>query len=271
MPPTAAAVALPKQNLEYIEHPDGTITAVMTVSFPGGPTQRYETTVTRAELESVAGEYVGGELAIVGFEGGEVGFGFLKNIGKAIGKVAKAVVTSKIMKIAATGLAVASPILGPLAPAALAASAGLGIASKLASAGAAAASGAKEVAKQLTKAAGIDASKLTKTAAGAASLLQAANAKRMAADNIPARKALARRPAPAKPKPVAAPKPAPRPTPTAAPRLAAAPKPATAAKGSEADLLARARAGRVRSNQSGTITEAQLLAAHRSGRVYWVS
>lgn len=278
MPPTAAAPALPKQNLDYIEHPDGSLTAVLTVTFANGEQKRFETLVTREEAESVQGEYVGAEIALIG-PNGEVGFfGFIKKAVKSVGKVVKAVAASKIMKIAATGLAVAAPILGPLAPAALAASAGLGIAGKLASAGAAAASGAKEMAKQLTAQAGVDAKALTKTAAGAASLLKAANAKRVAADNIPARKPGAKRTAPAKPKLAAKPAAKPplklvqRPKLTVKPAAKpAAAKPAAAAPYSEADLLARARAGRVRSNQKGVqLSEKQLLEAHKAGRIIWV-
>lgn len=260
MPPTAAApVELPKQTLDYIEHPDGSLTAVLTVKFANGHTERFEQKVTPEDMEAVQGEYVGGEYALGG--DGEVGFGFLKKIAKGIGKAVKAVASSKVFKLAATGLAVASPILGPLAPMALAASAGMGIASKLASGAAAAASGAKKLAAEITASAHIDAKALTKTAAGAASLMKAANAKRVAAENIPAKKAAVKpkpKPAAARPKPklVAAPKPA--------------PKPAAAPQQTEAELLARARAGRVRSNEKGNVTDAQLLAAHRAGRIYWV-
>ena len=266
MPPTAAPSAeLPKQTLDYIEHEDGSLTAVLTVTFANGHSERYETLVTPDELDTVHGEYVGGEIALGG--GTEVGaFGFLKKAFKSIGKVAKAVASSKVFKLAATGLAIASPILGPLGPVALAASAGMGIASKLASGSAAAAAGATQLAASITASAQVDATALTKTAEGAASLLKAANAKRVFAENLPAKKAAAK----PKPKLAPAPKLAAAPKPVAAPKLAAAPKPVAAPQQTEAELLARARAGRVRSNEKGTVTDAQLLAAHRAGRIYWV-
>lgn len=267
MTPTAAAPELPKQSIDYTEHPDGSITAKVTILFADGQKQEYVETVTQQELEAVAGEYVGAELAIIGPDG-EVGFGFLKKIAKGISKAAKAVVTSKVFKVAATGLAIASPILGPLAPAALAASAGMGIAAKLAKAGAAAASGAKELAKQITASAHVDAKALTKTAAGAASLMQHANAKRTAAANVPTRKVVTK-PTPKPQLRAAAPKVAPKAAP-ARPPAARPAAPAAPAARSEADLLARARAGRVRSNKPGNISDQQLLAAHRAGRIFWV-
>lgn len=257
MPPTAAP--LPKQNLQIVEHPDGSASALLTVTFHDGTVQKFETALSPEELEAAEGQFVGAELATVG-GAIEVGaFGFLKKAIKGIGKVGKAVLTSKIMKVAATGLAVASPILGPLAPAALAASAGLGIAGKLASAAGAAAKGATNVAKQIAESAHLDAKALTTTAAGASALLAAANSKRLAADKVQPKQAPARRTAPAKPALKLTPKPA----------AAPAAKPSALAS-SEADLLERARAGRVRSNQNGAVTDAQLLAAHRAGRIYWV-
>ncbi|HET8938986.1 MAG TPA: hypothetical protein VFN67_36330 [Polyangiales bacterium] len=269
--PTAAAPALPKQHLDYIEHDDGSLTAVMTVTFPNGHVERFETKVTPEEAEEVSGGYVGQEIVLIGPD--EVGFGFLKKFVKKVGKVAKSVAQSKIFKLAATGLAVVGPALGPFAPIAMAASAGMGIASKLAGAATAAASGAKAVAQAITKEAHLDAKALTSTAAGAASLMRAANAKRVAADNIDSRKVTQR------PKLTAAPRAAPRPAarPAAVAKRAPAPKPAAAKPvatpvvSSSADLLARARAGRVRSNKPGGITDAQLLAAHKSGRIFWVS
>src|SRR4029077_18221942 len=130
-------------------------------------------------------------------------------------------------------------------------------------------------ANALTQSAANDAKRLTTTPQGAASLLAAANAKRLGAERIAAKSSP--KPAPKK----AAPKPAPkRPAPKAAAPKAAAPKAAPAAPRalaapavimrSEADLLQRARQGRVRSNVNQAVSDSQLLAAHRSGRVYWV-
>jgi len=254
----APAPELTRQRIDYIDQPDGSIVAVLTITLPGGITKRFESKVTRAELEQAEGDIVGAELALLGPD--FVGFSFGKFI-KGVGKIAKSVATSKVFKMAASGLALAAPLLGPIAPIALAASAGMGVASKLSGAAAAAIKGATGVADALTKSAANDARRLTTTPAGAASLLAAANAKRMGAERVAAKA----------PPPRAAPAPFPRfpARPAAKPRPPAAPKPAYAPF-SEGDLLARARAGRVRSNQNVRVSDAQLIAAHRTGRIFWV-
>jgi hypothetical protein len=137
----------------------------------------------------------------------------------------------------------------------------MGVAAKLSGAAAAAIKGATSVADALTKSAASDAARLTTTPQGAASLLAAANAKRLGAERIAAKA----------PPPRAAPFPvfprAQKPKPKAVARPA--PKPAYAPR-SEAALLASARAGRVKSNVNQTVSDSQLLAAHRAGRVFWV-
>jgi hypothetical protein len=188
------------------------------------------------------------------------------SIFKKIGRLAKKVATSKVFALAAKGLALAAPLLGPIAPAALGAAAGLGVASKLAKAGVAAAHGAKSVADALTKAAHSDAVKLTKTPAGAAQLLAVANQKRLGAEKAankgpetPAPRAAAvKRPA------ARAPSPAPARAPSPAPARASSPAPSS-------DVLALARAGRVRSNDGSSVSPSQLMAAHAQGRIYWVN
>lgn len=275
--PTGDPLAgLVRQRLDFRDNADGSITTTLTISLPNGVVKRFEDVTWPHEVEAVAGEHIGGELAILGPDG-EIGISFFKRLGrvaKGVGKIAKDIASSKIMKIAAAGLALAAPLLGPIAPVALAASAGLGVAAKLAKAGVAAAQGATNVAKQITASAALDARRLTKTPEGAASLLQAANNKRLAASAIAAKPSTVRRPTPR----LAASNP--RGT-TLARRPAAAVARPTAAKAStstkitypplsEADLLARARSGRVRSSRGENVTEPQLLAAYKTGRIYWV-
>lgn len=300
------ASALSRQRLDYVDLPDGSVKAILTVSLPGGVIKRFEAITTPQEAEAVEGEIIGAELAMLTEDGEEIG-SFFGKIFKAVKHVVKKVASSKVFKVAAAGLAIAAPVLGPLAPAALAASAGMGVASKLASAGVAAAKGAKKIARALTQEATNDARRLTKTPAGAASLLQAANRKRLSAFRIASglggifrrkkrrkkktkrhtlpkglprlrfvkkkRKKHHAKPKHAKPKRHAkpkhhpkkrsAPKPAPKPAPVA-PRAPVYPPM------SSIDLLARARAGRLKSNYGQPVSEAQLLAANEQGRVYWI-
>lgn len=246
-----------RQRIDYIDMPGGGVKAVLTISLPGGVVKRFETLVTPEDALAVQGQIAGVSAYPLdagcgcGVRPGDVGW----NPFKAIAKAAKAVASSKVFALAATGLALAAPLLGPIAPAALGAAAAMGIAGKLAKAGHAAAQGAKDVAKILTSDAANDARKLTSTAAGAAKLLAVANSKRLGAEKIAAAKPAAKQP---KPKAAAKPKPA--------PKLGAvkAGSPATV------DIVAAARAGRVRSNQKGVINPQQLMAAHQAGRVFWV-
>jgi hypothetical protein len=283
-----------KQHIEYRTLPDGTVEAVLTVSFPNGTKQQFAAKVDTDEIRRVEGAIIGAELAIAGYGPEvaalmEVGFNFgklIKGVTKGVGKIAKAVATSKVFKLAATGLALAAPVLGPFAPAALAVSAGMGIASKLSSAGLAAARGAKNVAAAFTNAAQLDARRLGGTAANAAKLLASANDKRLKAeaiqDRAPAPKPAARpvaRPAP-RPAPVRAAAPAPRPAPVRAPAPAPARAPARAlpqpqfqpqpSAPQSTDILAHARAGRVRSSDGSAVSPNELLNAHMTGRISWV-
>jgi hypothetical protein len=279
------AADISRQRLDFEPLPGGAVKAILTVTLPGGVIKRFESITTAEEAQQVEGDIVGAELMLDPTLRGEVGF----NIFKSVKKLAKKVASSKVFKVAASGLALAAPLLGPVAPAALAAAAGMGVASKLAHAGVAAAKGAKKLSASLTASAAADARKLTKTPAGAASLLATANKRRLGAEKLadggssppppaaaPAPKAPAARPAaraaravPAAPpaKAPAAPAPA---APARAPSLALPPRTAPANL-SGADLLARARAGRVRSNDGRPVTDAELLAAHAQGRIFWVS
>ena len=267
----AADTDLVRQRIDYVDLPGGAVKAILTVSLPGGITKRFESITTKDEAAQVEGEIVGAELMLRGPD--VVGF----NLFKSVGKLAKKVANSKVFKLAAKGLALAAPLLGPIAPAALAASAGMGIASKLAHAGVAAAKGAQSLAREITASAAGDARKLTTTAAGAAQLLAAANAKRLGAERVADKSsAPPARPAPPPPPRAAAPRPAPAPKATPAPRApdcapCATPSTPSYPPMSEGDLLARARAGRVRSNSNQLVDPGALIQAHREGRIYWVS
>lgn len=247
--------ALSRQRIDFVDKPDGSVDAVLTVTLPGGVVTRYTSNVHPSEAQAVSGEIVGAELILNPTVG--------VSVFKKIGRLAKKVASSKVFELAAKGLAIAAPLLGPIAPAALGAAAGLGVASKLAKAGVAAAHGAKSVAAALTKAAHSDAVKLTKTPAGAAQLLAVANQKRLGAE-----KAAHKGPEPA-PRATAVKRPAAR-APSAAPARAPSPAPARASAPSS-DVLALARAGRVRSNDGTGVSASQLMAAHAQGRIYWVN
>ena len=244
-----------RQRIDFVPLPGGAVKAILTVTLPGGMVQRYEAVTTAHEAQSVEGVIVAGELQLAGQVGAVRPFKAFKKVGKLASKIA----SSKVFKLAAAGIAAAAPILGPLAPAALAAAGGMAIASKLASAGVAAAKGAKSIAEAITKSAAADAVRLTGSADGARALLDMANKRRLGAERVaertperPAASSAAARSAPART--------------TAAARTAPPPSSAPAA-----DLLAQARAGRVRSSSGAPVTVAQLLEAHRSGRIYWVS
>jgi hypothetical protein len=262
------------QHIEYTTTPDGTVMATLTLTLPNGSKQQYTAKVDTDEIRRVEGAIIGAELSLAGYGdivGCEVGFNFgklIKGVTKGVGKLAKGIATSKVFKLAASGLALAAPILGPFAPAALAVSAGMGIASKLSSAGVAAARGAKNVAQAFANSAKLDASRLTKTPEAAAKLLNFANTKRMRAS------ALQDKPKPA-PAPARRALPAPAPARAVASARVIAPArvaPATVVTQAPptTDVLTLARAGRVRSSDGAAVTADQLLSAHQSGRIYWV-
>ncbi len=257
-----------KQHIAYQTARDGTEMAVLTLMLPNGQQLVYRAKVDPNESKRVAGAIIGAELAYHP----EVGFNFgkmLKGVTKGIGKLAKGIATSKVFKLAAAGLAIAAPLLGPIAPVALAASAGMGIASKLSSAGVAAARGAKNVARAFTSSAALDARRLTSTPEAAAALLAAANTKRLRAETIQD-KGTGRGPTPAR---VSA----------SSTRALAAPGCSTCTTSSTSasaraapstrstDILAHARAGHVRSSDGSVVTTEQLLGAHRQGRIFWIS
>jgi hypothetical protein len=139
------------------------------------------------------------------------------------------------MQTAAKGLALAAPALGPLAPAALAVSGGIGVAGKLLASKHAASIGAPLAAQALQNSAIADATKIAPSASSARGLLTIATAKANSALNL-AHSAMS------------------SPAPSA----------------SSNDILAMARAGRVRSSQGGPVTPTQLQAAARASRVFFI-
>lgn len=239
--------ATTRQRIDYVPLPGGAVKAILTVTLPGGAVKRFEAVTTAHEAQSVEGVIVAGELELAAHVGAFRPFKAFRKVGKLAAKVA----SSKVFKLAASGLALAAPALGPLAPALLAAAGGMAVASKLASAGVAAAKGARSVAEAITKSAAADALRLTGTADGARQLLELANKRRLGAEKVAER--TPERPAAAAPT---------RQKPAAAPSSPSSPS---------SDLLTQARAGRVRSSSGAPVTPAELLRAHRAGRIYWVS
>lgn len=297
----AALDPISRQRIDLAELPDGSVEATLTATLPDGSEHRFVAVVDEDEVTElaqalidadgppvVAGHEVGrkftradylkltpAQRAEVDAQFNKLGWagkmvlrklqgksgGFLSGIGKAF----KSIASSKVFKIAAKGLAIIAPALGPLAPAALGAAGAMGVASHLASAGNAASAGLKVAAKALTGAAVNDAKRLTKTPQAAASLLKIANAKRKGAEAIAEGKPTPRSSPPARPTP----RPAPAPARAAAPKPAA--RPALPPPRSGADVIAAARAGRLRSNKGGAVSRSALLAAHNAGRVFWLS
>jgi hypothetical protein len=236
-----------RERIDHIPRPNGDVLTVYTITFPGGVVKRFEALTTAAEAKEVSGLLIGccGNKA--------VGL----SIFKRVGRLAKHVANSKVFALAAKGLALAGPFLGPIAPFALGAAAGLAVATKLAKAGVAAAHGAVDAAKTLTASAHGDALKLSGgNPAKAAALLNTANNKRLAAEKVADK---------------GEPKSAPAPRAAPAAKVAPVDHRCPQLRGTtEADLLAAADLGRVKSNQQGAISRQQLLAAHDQGRIFWV-
>lgn len=183
----------------------------------------------REDLREKAGEPSGVSIALTG-----------------VASATKKIVTSKAFLLAASALATAIPVLGPIVgPAAMAAVATLGTASKLLDAGVAVSKGDVGGAADLVAQAKQLATQHTKTPAAAADLLRIANDKRKAVERVAAGE------------------------PAAKPKAPAAAKPK--ATKTHTDIVNAARAGRVRSNHGGEVSQAALLAAADKGRVFWIT
>jgi hypothetical protein len=257
---------LSKQRIDYTTLPNGGQRARMTVTLPPMPgypkgrslvfveditpndVKQYATQIAGVEigcamaLGPVSGVEVGNifrnvSSAAMGAGNAEIG-SFLGDIAKglggavkAVGKVAKKVVTSKVMQTAAKGLALAAPALGPFAPAAMGVSAGIGIAGKLLASKTAASVNAPLASNQLAQSAVADAKRLTTTAGGLSGLLKSASQKAMNAFKL-------------------------------------VDNVVATGKG---DVMAMARLGKVRSNQGGAVTPAQLTSAAGAGRLFFIA
>lgn len=256
---------LSHQRLDFSTGPAGELVATLSVSLKDGSTRRYTESVTEDDLEELAIALAhagpvegssGAEISVTEAakmskarlrefiaSGGRVRG---KNFGdalKGVGNVAKKVVTSKVFKKAGAALAVAAPALGPFAPAAMAVSTGMGIASKLGTAAVAAEAGAKNAARLLTESAVKQAARLAPSNPKA--MLTYANDRRKRAH------ALAATTKPRKPE--------------------TRKRPAAGKAPSSRRLLEAAKAGRVRSNQGGPVKFSELVRAHKSGRVFFVA
>lgn len=143
---------LSQQALDFVDLPGGGQRAVLTVTLPGGKQYTYTEDVHPDEAAKVEGLYdeVGALLdAQVGSIFGDIAKG-LKKVAKGAVHVVRDIAHSKVFATAAKGLALIAPALGPLAPAALATSATMGIASKLTQARVAAKRGNKTLAAKIT-------------------------------------------------------------------------------------------------------------------------
>jgi hypothetical protein len=232
--------SLSKQRLDYESLPNGGQRARMTITLANGKSLTFVEDVTASDVKQYAAEIAGVEIGcacamapISGVEVGNIFSDIAKGLGKgvkAIGKVAKKVVTSKVMQTAAKGLAMAAPALGPFAPAALGVSAGIGIAGKLLASKTAQSVGAPLASNALAQSAVSDAKRLTKTSSGLFGLLKVASTKAMNAFSL-----------------------------------------VDKLQPASGDVMALARAGKVRSNQGGQVTAAQLSAAAGAGRLFFLA
>lgn len=185
-----------------------------------------------------------------------------------IGDAVKDVASSKAFRWAAKGLALAAPVLGPLAPVALGASAAMGTASSLVAAHGAEAVGALKTAGDLVGLAKREAKALAPK--NASKLLRVANDKaKRATGRKPGKSRASKRRALARLQKRAAKNRARVQRKLKArvvKRLPAKSRPAKSAA-----VLAAAKRGRVKSTKGGRVTASQLLAAAKKGRVFVVS
>lgn len=238
---------LSRQRIDYTSLPGGgqrarmSITFAPSAQFPKGKSFTFVEDITPADVKKYGTQIAGLEIGcamergiVSGVEVGNIFGDIAKGLGngvKAVAKVAKKVVTSKVMQTAAKGLAIAAPALGPFAPAAMGVSAGIGIAGKLLASKTAQSVGAPLASEALAKSAVADAKAVTKTGSGLAGLMKVAATKAQNAFNLVDK--------------------------------------VVASQGT--DVLSLARAGKVRSNQGGAVTAPQLTAAASSGRLFFIA
>lgn len=134
-----------RQRLDYVQLPGGSWEAVLTITLPGVAKPfvfREPATIAEAQADAGDAPEVAGIFDAIG-KG-------LKSIGKTVVGAVKSVASSKVFKTAAKGLALAAPVLGPLAPVALTASGAMLTTSALVGARRKAAHGDKRGAVKLT-------------------------------------------------------------------------------------------------------------------------
>ncbi len=239
---------LSQQRIDYSVGPNGETVATITLTLQDGSEYTATESTTDEEVEELANAFAASEIRLRRQEIGrdlteEEIAGFFSFIGKAVkavGDVAKKVVTSKVFKSIGKVVAAAAPVLGPLAPAALAIGGGMMAASKLTSAAIAAKGGAKGTARALAKSAGRKLpAKLS--ASSKRGLLRLANRKRKSAERVARRVKLKRPPSKRR-------------------RIRRVPS-----------VFAAAKAGRLRSHKSGNVKPRDLRKAMKAGRVFWLA
>ncbi len=245
-----------RQRLDYSTGPKGETIAVLTITLGDGSEHRYTASTNDEEIENFASALAMAEIKERKIEGSyteeEIAglLDFVKKGIKVVSNVAKKVASSKAFALAATGLALAAPALGPFAGPALAVSAGMGVASKLAKGAVAAEAGAKRAARLFTKSAKKRAKKMSPR--NWRKLLKYANRKRKGASKVASKKRKRRKKR----------KPSRKPTrrPTARRRK----------KTKRPSILAAAKAGKLRSNKKGAVTRKTLRRAAKRGRIFWI-
>lgn len=244
---------LSRQRLDFSEGPNGETIAVLTVTLQDGSVHRYTAQTDQDEIDNLASVLAVSESRLmragIGAHMSEEEIsGFLDSIVKgvkAIGNVAKKVVTSKVFRVAGKGLAMAAPALGPFAPAAMAVSAGMATASKIGAAAIAAEGGARRASKNLARIARKKASASVRgNTKSLGKLMRSAAGKRRSAWKVLGKRAR-------------------KITKTTRKRRTPSTK--------RPDIMLAARRGKLRSNQKGSVTSRTLATAARRGRVYWIA
>ncbi len=251
---------LSRQRIDFSTGPNGETMATLTITMAnGGGTYRYTASTDDEEVDALASALATAETRAERIEGvlseDEIA-GLFSDVWsgvKSVANVAKKVVTSKVFKAAAAGLAIAAPALGPLAPALLAVSGTMAAASALGTAAVAAEGRAKKTARKLARVARNVTRRLSKTKKGRRKLLRIANRKRKAALRFAKRFGRKRKPARKRP---------------ARKRSTARRRPTSRKR---PNILAAARAGKLRSNKKGSVTSGSLARAAKRGRVFWIA
>ncbi len=253
-----------RQRLDFSTGPNGETVATVTITLGDGSEHRYSASTDDEEIENLASALALAEIKERKIEGSyteeEIAglLDFVKKGIKVVSNVAKKVASSKAFALAATGLALAAPALGPFAGPALAVSAGMGVASKLAKGAVAAEAGAKRAARLFTKSAKKEAKR--RSPKNWRKLLKYANRKRKALAKVASKKRKRRKKRKKKPSRKRRPTTRRRPTPRRR-----RPK-----KKKKPNIITAAKKGKLRSNKKGAVTRAELKRAAKRGRIFWI-